>query len=561
LETLSTKICHFTNLIKCANISLIKKGDIILEKDLRGKFQEKKENILNEINKGDLSLYKAKIKSLEYEVLSDLDGLSSYLYLATLLDENPENFKKEAQDLLNEKLCKLTEEAVTINTEIVKYQAELKKIMFNNRYNLLINDAQTIKSALMELPEEEQSKIHKHYVVSNKSKKIIVEIQEMIKELQSKQAELNNKIQELQSKKEQIIKTTTAELKSTFILDNKEEALKYRAILLNNQTEYQAFYKLMQTEQGYNFLQSKLSEAKEIEEKKAQTNLTIRFSLGLPESVLNYLENEFKASHFTLKANMEEMFNIHDELLSTLKQLYILKLQLEKYSPVKFKQIKTENSDIIERAAKLFSTYNFTEKDPIAKTYFDKTRLFENSYKIYQKLKNSAIYSKKDRTIISTLEPKLRSDSYAIYYAIGTYIRNLYSKALHLINSSFALKPTDIDYLASYHDMHMLELDEFITGIESVIHKINACINSLKFQGTIYDDELTKIASELSDITEEPVSTEELLTSEDLFVIYKNVYISNITNEIENQVENDIAQNYQTANGPILQKRFNDNNN
>lgn len=530
-----------------------------------------------------------RINQSKLNALNALDGYPEYFYMATLLDTNVEGFRKALISNVEKRIEEAKDRKNELQNRIKTYEVELSLIELKTINNASDYREHEFRIILNRLNPEARNTIYLRY---GKDLKMPIkperknEIKVIIMGLKQKIAALEEQIQRLERSKEQTKKATEKSLRNGFVLTSCGDKLKFdESLKFMPKSKDEAFYNLMQTKEGYDYLQYRLDEIKRLEQEKNRLQTKINLDLNIPENVRKYIA-ELGIYNYTIFGNIESLSALKDKIEEILKLLNLLKSILIDFNPRKFISIDVPVPKAI-LAGSILKSFNFDILDiykelPVNETgeksrdyndsqYFRLTKwlkfdpqaynpnLADKIFEIKQELAYiekilqkdgtfKILFSRKARDRKEAFEDLQEKTSEELHILVKKYITYLYTKTIERIGSVFNSHTYDIHYLDHNYNYIKADLEEFITGLETVLTKVTACLNTLLYQKELKNREIRRVTDEIGSNSRKQISKLEIVSSEDnIFESYERAFLYKTMREIEEEIISNINNEYGTA--------------
>ena len=531
-----------------------------------------------------------RIKQSMLNALNKLEGYPEYFYMTTLLDTNIEGFRKALISSLEQKIKDIKKSIAELQYKIKTYEMELTFIELKTSNNTSDYSEHEFRTELNKLDPEVRNTMYIRYGKDlrmpikperkSEIKVIIIGLKQKIIALEDQCGRLDNSIEQTKLASEK-------SLRNGFVLTSYADKLKFdEALNFMPKSKDQAFYNLMQTKEGYDFLQYRLDEIKKLELDKKRLQTKINLDLNIPESVRKFI-SELGINNYSISGNIEYLSALKNKIEEILKLLNLLKNILIDFNPSKIISIDVPGVPKSIIAGSILNSFNFdmldiykelpvNEKGEKSRDYNDSKyfrltkwlkfdpqaynptladRIFEIrkelsfTDKILQKdgyLK--IIFSRKARDRKEAFEELKERISEELVLLVKNYITYIYTKTIERIGSIFNSHTDDINYLNHNYNYIKTDLEEFITGLESVLTKVTACLNSLLHQKELKDKEIRRVTDEIGGSSRKQISKTEIVSSEDdIFESYERAYLYKTMKEIEEEIISNINREYGEA--------------
>ena len=500
-----------------------------MEKDLRKNYAKKLREVKISLNKGikEKNPYTETINQSKLNVLTKLDGYSSYIYFATLINTNISAYRTELISKIDDDIK-------------AKYSA-IKEL------SLVINNYR-----------DELKSLSKADIKRKKEIKIIISCYE------NKIRELKNEIRELGLVKKETVSSSDEELKNSFREKYSEDCNNYRNMLQEVITPTdRIIYDLVRTKEGYFYLNSKIYEIEELKKRKNDIRVSSFIGLDFPESFDSYLEKNLGITNYTINANKKELGIIRDKITETLLLLKLLNQILKDFNIERLESIKRENSNEkygnISAAGTILISFNFELLDESMNIEYRKlmkflnfpnqeytNSLFDSIWEAYTNYNYSLdllekcnrikfIFSKVEKMRVANILEELDKRSTFIVSRVKSYIE--------MLNQSIKLRFGSND-----------GLDKFTLGLESLLSKINGQIHSIDTQKESIEAAIAKTSLEIAQKSGIRTDTEIDWSSVDIMSSFEKVYAEQTIQELEHEVYSSFEH---TPTGYTYQKKPN----
>ena len=432
---------------------------------------------------------------MELDALKRLNGLDTCLYLARLLDYDVDAYRQEAANAIDAEIDGLSKQIDDNCTNICNYEKDL------NIINLSMDDfSKRIKRE--NFPEEISAADYEKWVSlfgnlnANSDKRH--ELNRSIHDLKESNSKLEAKKNCLIQRKTIIQNGSSEELQKDFINANRERLQRIGELITRDISLIdKPIYELMQTKDGYDFLQKKLCIFNENIEKKGYP-ARIQFNTSFIPSLSSFLRGSGFEPDAIHKFSLEKLKKVQKDFSDYYSSLPLLREKMMLFNPLDYIEIVNSGDTKSNIAIELITRIPIAEDDPMYKEYSMLRYSFEYAIGVYRTKRRKAFFSKEQRREASeyyTGEVQFFSDCIIEFF--HEYFLQLYQDIIFSIGSSAASDVSNIEYIAENYNYYVREFKNFARGIKSLVAQVNTCVRDYENQIVGYNSAIDESAREI----------------------------------------------------------------